>query len=94
MPKKNEAVLAIEAGAAKRMTEAIRAEPQLFSELLKIAGLDVPRNAHPDLYRAVDRWLQRNRKAGLMTPMRDGRRHFWTITPAGHAKLNAGETFR
>lgn len=42
-----------------------------------------------DAYREADRWLQKQRKAGILIFHREGRTPIWTLTKTGRAALAA-----
>ncbi len=76
------------AAADRAIIARIKREPAMASELSAAASRAVGELRGDPCCRHVDRWLQRARRKGWASFMRDGRRIFWSLTEAGQREFS------
>lgn len=73
------------------LEQALLCEPATARDLVAKARSAVGKIAGDPCYRHVDRWLQRNRKNGLISFKRVGRNTLWSPTSAGREMWSGGD---
>lgn len=76
-----------QAAMIKAMSSALIHKPQTFATLVATADHAIASSRNGITYRWVDRWQQRQRKAGAIRSERIGGRAHWVLTDEGRRSL-------